>query len=76
MQSQGRDRRCDAQHSGNGSRYSLPDAPPNPADPTGISRPSVRVLRALEGPLWVLDRSRLRKVGLRFLRGWRRRVGH
>jgi len=54
MQSQGRDRRCDAEHSGNGARYSLLDAPPNPADPTGISRPSVRVLRALEGPLWVL----------------------
>jgi predicted PurR-regulated permease PerM len=54
MQSQGRDRRCDPQHSGNGSRYSLLEAPPNPADPTGISRPSVRVLRALEGPLWVL----------------------
>jgi predicted PurR-regulated permease PerM len=47
MQSQGRHQRCDAEHS-------LLDAPLNPADPTGIRRPSVRVLRALEGPLWVL----------------------
>jgi predicted PurR-regulated permease PerM len=54
MQSQGRDWRSDAKHSGDGARYTLLDARPNPADPAGISRPSVDVLRALGRPLWIL----------------------